>query len=335
MDSSLPSVCRKTCPNKVQSFGRMGSWSAFSMTESGYMDTPSFYMWLANHFIPNIPPVRPVVLLVDSHTSHIDLESFELARQNKIHIYALLKNATHLVQPADVGLFGTLKKTWYKNARRYSQTNPNSEINKKNFCVVFRTTWDEVMRPSLLVDAFRMSGVYLLDRAQMSNEKIKPSLVYAVETTSTTTIAGKENCASASSLSTPSDKETSNTRSAASAFDALNNSLETPTKTKYQRRIDEGYDLPGSPVFIAWKGLYESVSEKENDISMQSFQASNSCSLSPVLQSTTLTSQSSISASVNTRGHQSPSLPKQSSSIFDDILVYPTAQESVKNLGIM
>ena len=78
--------------------------SAFSMTESGYMDTPSFYMWLANHFIPNIPLVRPVVLLVDSHTFHIDLESFELARQNKIHIYALLKNATHLVQPADVGL---------------------------------------------------------------------------------------------------------------------------------------------------------------------------------------------------------------------------------------
>ena len=116
-----------------------------------------------------IPPVRPVVLLVDSHTSHIDLESFELARQNKIHIYALLKNATHLVQPADVGLFGTMKKTWYKNARRYSQTNPNSEINKKNFCSVFRTTWDEVMRPSLLVDAFRMSGIYPLDRAQISN----------------------------------------------------------------------------------------------------------------------------------------------------------------------
>ena len=101
-------------------------------------------------------------------------------------------------------------------------------------------------------------------------------------------------------------------------------------KAKYQRRIDEGYDLPGSPVFIAWKGLYESVSEKENDISMQSSQASNSCSLSPVLQSSTSTSQSSVSASGNTHGHQSPSLRKQSSSIFDDILVYPSAQESVK-----
>ena len=69
--------------------------------------TPSFYMWLANHFIPQLPPARPVVLLVDSHESHVDLDSFELARKNGIHIYALLKNATHLVlvQPADVVFF--------------------------------------------------------------------------------------------------------------------------------------------------------------------------------------------------------------------------------------
>ena len=176
---------------------------------------------------------------MDSHTSHIDLESLELARQNKIHIYALLKNATHLVQPADVGLFGTMKKTWYKNARRYSQTNPNSEINKKNFCSVFRTTWDEVMRPSLLVDAFRMSGIYPLDRAQISNEKIKHLLFMLLKPHQRLLLLEKKivhqhrHCPH-------HQTETSNARSAASAFDALNNSLDTPTKAKYQRRVDEG-----------------------------------------------------------------------------------------------
>lgn len=89
--------------------------SVFSMTESGYMNTETFYMWLANNFIPNLPPKRPVVLLIDSHDSHIDLHTFELAEQNGILLYALLKNATHIVQPADVGLFGTVKKSWYKS----------------------------------------------------------------------------------------------------------------------------------------------------------------------------------------------------------------------------
>ena len=49
--------------------------SVFSMTESGYM-------WFANHFIPNLPPARPVVLLVDGHDSHRNLELFQLAEKN-------------------------------------------------------------------------------------------------------------------------------------------------------------------------------------------------------------------------------------------------------------
>jgi len=39
--------------------------SAFAVTEKGYMNAPTFYLWLANHFIPHLPPARPVVLLVD------------------------------------------------------------------------------------------------------------------------------------------------------------------------------------------------------------------------------------------------------------------------------
>ena len=57
--------------------------SVFSMTESGYMDTSTFYMWFANHFIPNLPPARPAVLLVDGHDSHLNLELFQLAEKNQ------------------------------------------------------------------------------------------------------------------------------------------------------------------------------------------------------------------------------------------------------------
>ncbi len=230
---------------------------AFSMREGGYMDTSSFYMWLANHFIPQRPPTRPVVLLVDSHESHIDLDSFELARKNGIHIYALLKNATHLVQPADVGLFGAMKQTWYKNARRHSQNNPNKDINKKNFCSVFRATWDDVMRPSLLVDAFRTSGIFPLDRAHITDVKVKASLVYTATTQITTSspASNKENSTESSPLPLTSCKFTSSpppTDTAANtsrAFDALESSLNTPTTAKYRHRIEEGYDLP-DPVLL-------------------------------------------------------------------------------------
>ena len=114
--------------------------STFSMTEKGYMDAATFCMWLANHFIPNVPPARPMVLLVDSADAHIDLQTFELAKENQVYIFTLLKNATLLVLPADVRLFDSMKQTWYKNVRRFSQKHSNTDITKTNFCSVFKST---------------------------------------------------------------------------------------------------------------------------------------------------------------------------------------------------
>ena len=150
----------KRVPNTHNPLDGGVAGSAFSIAEKGYMDAATFYMWLANHFIPNIPSTRPIVLLVDSADAHIDLQTFEHAKANKVHIFALLKNATHLVQPADVGLFGSMKQTWYKTVRCFSQRHPNTDITKRNFCSVFKSTWDEVMRRSTLSDALRKSGIY-------------------------------------------------------------------------------------------------------------------------------------------------------------------------------
>ncbi|XP_068704169.1 uncharacterized protein [Montipora foliosa] len=58
--------------------------SIFSTTETGYMDTQTFYIWFTYHFIPNLPPARPVVLLIDSHDSHLDLETFQRRRMEFI-----------------------------------------------------------------------------------------------------------------------------------------------------------------------------------------------------------------------------------------------------------
>jgi hypothetical protein len=63
--------------------------SAFSVSDKGSMDASAFYLWLDDHFIPNIPPRRPVVLLVDSHHSNINPEAFELAKKCCIEIFGV------------------------------------------------------------------------------------------------------------------------------------------------------------------------------------------------------------------------------------------------------
>ena len=62
------------------------------------------------------------------------------------------------------------------------------------------------------------------------------------------------------------------------AFDALERTLETPTKTRYRQRIEEGYDMPGSPVFLAWKNYMnpnDQVKKKTNPHLQVMFPQSN------------------------------------------------------------
>ncbi|XP_074650167.1 uncharacterized protein LOC141905247 [Tubulanus polymorphus] len=46
----------------------------FGCSDNAWIDTPLFYGWLANHFVANIPKRRPVLLLLDGHSSHFDFE---------------------------------------------------------------------------------------------------------------------------------------------------------------------------------------------------------------------------------------------------------------------
>lgn len=100
------------------------------------------------------------------------------------------------------------------------------------------------MSPSVLVSAFRKSGIYPLDRKQISNERLL--------------------CSEQSSSETGSPQPTlssKNTSGAVQAFEALEAVLTTPSRTKYRRRMAEGYDLEGSPTFSVWQKLYRATED--------------------------------------------------------------------------
>lgn len=220
---------------------------------------------------------------MDSASCHIDLAAFEFAKKNQVYLYALLKNATHLNQPADVGLFGVMKQSWYKNVRRYSQKNPNTDINKRNFCYVFKDTWEEVMSPSVLIDAFRKSGIYPINRQQISNDRLGTSVVNynnntplavreAVRPMTSYTKSQLDAAIALSSLSGAPDRNSTSIKQpeeeksvpSNNAFEALESTLESQIKQKYRQRMEEGYDMPGSPVYRAWKALYTSAHDHTN-----------------------------------------------------------------------
>lgn len=74
--------------------------STFVYTKKGLMNSDAFCAFL-DHFDKYAGQERPVVLLIDSVSSHLNMDIFSKAISLQIEIYSLVPNATHLIQPLD------------------------------------------------------------------------------------------------------------------------------------------------------------------------------------------------------------------------------------------
>ena len=74
-------------------------------TKNGWIETSQFYAWLTNHFVNYIPPLHPVVMLLDGHSSHIDFYIVEFCAANGKLLFRLPSHSLHALQPADRGFF--------------------------------------------------------------------------------------------------------------------------------------------------------------------------------------------------------------------------------------
>ena len=82
-------------------------------------------------------PGRPLLLLVDGHSSHFDPNSIRFARDHSVIIFSLPPHTTQEAQPLDVSFFGPLKKNWSNVCHDYIQSSPGKAITKFNFSALF------------------------------------------------------------------------------------------------------------------------------------------------------------------------------------------------------
>ena len=75
----------------------------------GWMMQDLFHGWISKHFPNYLPPGRPVCLLENGYSSHIDLDTSRLCAVNQILLYCLPPHTSHVLQPLDVFFFSPLK----------------------------------------------------------------------------------------------------------------------------------------------------------------------------------------------------------------------------------
>ena len=55
--------------------------TVYAKSESGWIDTELFLVWMKNVFLKHCGSQRPVLLFIDGHASHVNLNVIDLARK--------------------------------------------------------------------------------------------------------------------------------------------------------------------------------------------------------------------------------------------------------------
>ena len=79
-------------------------------SDSGWMNSEIFVAWFMR-FVQNITQ-RPLLLIYDGHSTHINYEIINIANKEQISIIKLPAHTTDKLQPLDVVYFRKLKSLW-------------------------------------------------------------------------------------------------------------------------------------------------------------------------------------------------------------------------------
>ncbi len=72
----------------------------YGLSPKGWIDTALFQDWFTNHFLCYVHPGRPLILLMDGHSSHFSPEMIGIAADEGVIMFVLPPNTTNLTSPS-------------------------------------------------------------------------------------------------------------------------------------------------------------------------------------------------------------------------------------------
>ena len=273
----------------------------YGLSTSGWIDSELFSEWFDRHFLQYAPSARPLLLLLDGHSSHYSPEFIHSACGNGVIVFCLPPHTTHLAQPLDSTCFHSLKLYWDQACDDYMSSNPGKSVTIYQFSELFSKAWRQAMTPGNIVSGFRATGAFPVDRRAivLPGERVWPS------GTPTTRLAKRKGI-NYMPFYSPSCEHRQKSQESAKFTEEEDK--------KFRSRYEEGYDLDSDMRYNLWLEINhpssrvqlftsspETSSPKDTPLhSSTPLSPSASPSLSAV-ESTPLPTQQSISASLEVK----------------------------------
>ena len=159
--------------------------TVYGLSSKGWIDQELFHLWFTKHFLLYAPPARPLLLLMDGHSSHYCPATIRYAAKERVILFSLPPNTTHLSQPLDKRIFGPLKVAWRQVCHQFLVKNLGVQVTKLNFSPFFSEAWVQALTPRNVISGFCTTGAYPPDHTairlpceQMPNLAQKTGITY-------------------------------------------------------------------------------------------------------------------------------------------------------------
>ena len=129
----------------------------YGISASGWIDSELFSEWFCRHFLRYAPNAKPLLLLLDGHSSHYNPSFIHCACENGVIVFCLPPHTTHIAQPLDATCFHSLKCHWDQACDDYMSSNPGKCVTIYQFSELFAKAWRQAMTPSNIVSGFRVT----------------------------------------------------------------------------------------------------------------------------------------------------------------------------------
>lgn len=145
---------------------------------SGYMIGNLFLRWM-RHFVAfvNASVTNKVLLILDGHSSHKNLEALEFAKANGVIMLCLPPHCTHRMQPTDVSFFGPLKAYYDREMATWMKNHPGRTVGLYQVASIFGKAYETAATVRNITSGFEKTGIYPLNPHIFPEDMYLPSEV--------------------------------------------------------------------------------------------------------------------------------------------------------------
>jgi hypothetical protein len=148
----------------LDDFDPVRDYAFFASSENGWSCDLLGQNWLENVFnrlTKEKAKRERRLLIVDGHSSHVNMRFIDYADANRIVLAVLPPHSTHRLQPLDVGLFSPLA-TFYSQQidQLLTESQGLVRLTKRDFWSLFYEAWKQAFTMKNVQSAWEKTGIY-------------------------------------------------------------------------------------------------------------------------------------------------------------------------------